>query len=189
METNILATGKPNVVIAGGAGFLGSNLADELVKTSNVIVLDNFITGSEKNIDLLLQNPNFEFLKHDVNLPIDLAQYPELKKFKVDVQGIQTIYNFACPTSPRDHEKMAMEILTANSWGTKNLLDLAVKHKSVFVHVSSQHIYGSFGSSDPIKEDMMGSVDPIGPRSAYDEGKRFAETIVAYYKRVHNLNV
>ena len=99
MPNQILATGKPNIIITGAAGFLGSNLAEELVKTSNIIAIDNFITGNEKNIDLLLQQPNFEFIKHDITIPLDLANYPELKKFQIDVQGIQCIYHFACPTS------------------------------------------------------------------------------------------
>ncbi|MFH1890903.1 MAG: NAD-dependent epimerase/dehydratase family protein [Candidatus Kuenenbacteria bacterium] len=188
MNTQPSIIGKPNIIITGGAGFLGSNMAESLIQTSHVIVIDNFITGSQKNIDVLLQNPNFEFLKHDITQPIDLQKFPELKKFKINAHGIQAIYHFACPTSPRDHEKLAMEIIAANSLGIKNMLDLANQYKAIFLHISSQHIYGSSSANLPIKEDYMGKVDPIGPRSAYDEGKRFAETIVSYYQRQFNLN-
>ncbi|OIO15959.1 hypothetical protein AUJ29_03260 [Candidatus Kuenenbacteria bacterium CG1_02_38_13] len=184
-----LATGRPNIIITGGAGFLGSNLAGDMVKTSNIICIDNFITGNQKNIDILLQNPYFEFLRHDITRPLDFDQFPELKKFQIKAQGIQSIYNFACPTSPSNHAKLALEILEANSSGTKNMLDLAKEYHAVFVHISSQHIYGKAMSSQPIKESYLGAVDPIGPRSAYDEGKRFAETIASYYKRQFNLNV
>lgn len=189
MPSNILATGRPNIIIAGGAGFLGSNLAEELIKKNNIIVIDNFITGNEKNIDLLLQHPNFEFIKHDITEPINLEQYPELKKFKINIQGIQYIYNFACPTSPRNHEKLALEILNANSIGTKNILDLTLKYKAILVHISSQHVYGYSKQNNLIEENYIGLVDPIGPRSAYDEGKRFAETLVANYQKKFNLNV
>jgi UDP-glucuronate decarboxylase len=179
---------RKNILITGAAGFIGSNLCERLVKENNIIAVDNFSTGKQANIDLLLQNPNFEFIKHDISQPLDLEQFPELKKFQVNVSGIHTIYNLACPTSPRDHEQYAMEILVANSYGVKNMLDLALNYKSLFVQVSSQHIYGKSDSAKPIREDYLGSVDALGPRSAYDEGKRFAETMVMNYLRKFNMD-
>jgi nucleoside-diphosphate-sugar epimerase len=184
-----LASGRPNILITGAAGFIGTNLAERLILDNNVIAIDNFVTGNERNIDLLLQNPNFEFIRHDIAEPLNLDStvYPELKKFKIDVQGIQAIYHLACPTSPRDHEKLALEILSATSLGTKNMLDLAEKYQALFVHASSQHIYGNFSEIKNVSETDMGGCDPIGPRSAYDEGKRFSETLVEYYHRQFNL--
>ena len=188
MDYNNLATGRPNVIITGAAGFIGTNLCERLIKTSNIIAVDNFSTGKQQNIDLLLQDPNFEFIRQDISAPFKLDDYAELKKFKIDIQGIQAIYNLACPTSPRDHEKYAMEILATNSEGLKNILDLALQYKTTFIHVSSQHIYGIPLDSNPIKEDYQGRVDLLGPRSAYDEGKRFAETLITNYQRKYNLN-
>ncbi len=185
---NNQATGRPNILVTGAAGFIGSNLCARLAQENNIIAVDNFVTGKQANIDQLLQNPNFEFIKHDISKPLDLAQFPELKKFQIDVQGIQTLYNLACPTSPSDHEKYAMEILAANSEGVINLLDLARQHRTVFVHVSSQHIYGKVESDQPIQEEYYGCVDALSPRSAYDEGKRFAETIVMNYHRQHDID-
>jgi len=189
MENNKkLATGRPNVVVTGAAGFIGTNLCENLVQHNNVIAIDNFITGSQQNIDSLLQNPNFEFIKYDITEPIDLSQYPELKKFEIEVQGVQEVYHLACPTSPRDHEKYAMDILGATSYGTKNTLDMALFYKAKFIHASSQHVYGQPKGKTVIKENDFGYSDPIGPRSSYDEGKRFSETLVDYYRRVFKLD-
>ncbi|MBI4779058.1 GDP-mannose 4,6-dehydratase, partial [Candidatus Falkowbacteria bacterium] len=90
---------KKNILVAGGAGFIGSHLCDRLVENNKVICLDNFSTGDERNIDHLLSDPNFEFIKHDIAEPINLEKLPELQKFKIEFQGIQEIYNLACPTS------------------------------------------------------------------------------------------
>lgn len=187
MSEQIYATGKKNIVVTGAAGFIGTNLCERLVRDNNIIAIDNFITGKESNIDRLLQNPNFEFIRHDISEPIDLNSFPELRQFQIDIQGVQEIYHLACPTSPRDHSKLALAILDATSVGTQNTLELAKKHDSVFVHISSQHVYGSFKSNDPIKENDFGYSNPIGPRSAYDEGKRFSETLVDYYHRQYKL--
>ncbi len=187
-DRTVLATGRDNIILAGAAGFIGSNLAASLVKNYNVIAIDNFITGDVKNIDQLLQLPNFEFIRHDITEPLDLDDYPELKKFQINVQGISKIFNLACPTAPKDHAKYALEIIGANSAGVQNMLNLAVRYKATFIHVSSQHIYGIPKDQDPIKEDYFGCTNPIGPRSAYDEGKRFSETIVSYYQRQFGLD-
>ena len=165
---------RKNVLVAGGAGFIGSHLCDELVKTANVICVDNFITGQEENIDLLLQNPYFKFIKHDLIKPLDLEQFPELEVFKIKVQGVQEIYNFACPTSPKVYNSVPLETLLTNSHGTYNLLELAVKYKAKFLHASSSAVYGEPQNSEPFTEDYWGFIDPIGPRSCYNEGKRFA---------------
>ena len=181
---------KKNVLITGGAGFIGSHLCDELIKSCNVICLDNFSTGSEKNIDHLLSEPNFEFIKHDISEPIDLESINELQKFKIQFQGIQEIYHLACPTSPIHFEKNKISTVLANSYGVKNALYIAIKYSAKFLHFSSSVIYGSRDENNAkITENNIGKVDCLSDRSSYDEGKRFAETIVINYKQAYNIDV
>ncbi len=173
---------KKNVLVTGGAGFIGSHLCDELISENKVICIDNFISGDEANIDHLLQNPNFQFIKHDINIPFDLDSFPELDKFKIKFQGVQEIYHLACPTSPKDFEKTVIDTVLANSIGVKNVLDLAVKYKAKFLFVSSPVIYGPRDKKNPyFNEEYKGVVDHLSPRACYDEGKRFAETLVKTY--------
>lgn len=182
---------KKNVLVAGGAGFIGSNLCDELVKTSQVICVDNFVSGSERNIDHLLSNPNFIFINHDLSEPLDLEKRQDLKEFKVEFHGLQEIYNLACPTSPRNFMRDRLATIKANSTAVINLLDLAVKYKAKFLHASSCVVYGPRRQESPelkVKEDDIGRVNPISPRSSYDEGKRFSESIVANYRDIYGLD-
>src|SRR5680860_1097344 len=118
---------KSNVIVAGGAGFIGSHLCEKLLKTCEVICIDNFISGSERNIDHLLSNSDFVFINHNLTNPLDLESIPELTKFKIEFQGIQEIYNLACPMSPRNFLDNRLAIIDANSSVVKNLLDLSVK--------------------------------------------------------------
>ena len=182
-------TGNKKILITGGAGFIGSALAEELIKTSNVIVLDNFISGKETNIDLLLSYPNFIFLKHDLTEPINLDEQPELERFKVKYQGIQEIYHLACPTSPKDFMKYRIETIKANGLATMNALELAVKHKAKFLHFSSAVVYGPRQEQDEmVTEDDIGLVDALSPRACYDEGKRYAEALVWTYKEAYKID-
>ncbi|KKS34966.1 MAG: NAD-dependent epimerase/dehydratase family protein [Parcubacteria group bacterium GW2011_GWC2_42_12] len=180
---------RPNILVTGGAGFIGSHLCDRLISTSKVICLDNFSTGAEINIDHLLADPNFEFIKHDITEPLDLEKLPELQKFKIEFQGIQEIYNLACPTSPKDFVKNKIPTILASSYGVKNMLDLAVRFKAKFMHFSSSVVYGPRqNDSLRVKEDDLGKVDFLSERSSYDEGKRFSETIVENYRQAYDLD-
>ncbi|MGI6374040.1 MAG: NAD-dependent epimerase/dehydratase family protein [Patescibacteria group bacterium] len=183
---------KKNVLVAGGAGFIGSHLCDELIKTCKVICVDDFISGSERNIDHLLANPDFIFINHNLSQPLVLAEHPELAKFKVEFQGIQEIYNLACPMSPKAFLDNRIEILKANSLVVINLLELARQYQAKFMQFSSSVVYGSRGSSQAANfkfaETEMGVVNHLSARGAYDEGKRFAETIVNNYREVYQLD-
>jgi len=181
---------KKNVLVAGGAGFIGSHLCDRLLESRKVICLDNFSTGDERNIDHLLANPDFEFIKHDITEPLVLEKLPELQKFKIEFQGIQEIYNLACPTSPKDFAKNKIKTMLALSSGVKNMLDLALRYQAKIMQFSSAVVYGPRRESQAkVKESEIGRVDFLSERSSYDEGKRFAETMMENYRQVHGLDV
>lgn len=181
---------KKNILVTGGAGFIGSHLCEELLKEGRVICLDSFITSQESNIDSLLKNTDFEFIRHDINIPFDPESFPELARFRVKFQGIQEIYHLACPTSPKKFEQYKMQTLYANSIGMKHVLDLAVRYTSRVVFSSTSVVYGNRPADGHLfREDEWGSSDPISPRACYDEGKRFAETVCATYGQVHGTDV
>lgn len=179
---------RKNVLVTGGAGFIGSHLCDELIKTSKVICIDNFSSGSEENINHLLKHPDFEFIKHDLSQPIDLEALPELKPFQIAFQGLQEIYHGACPTSPRDYNRFPIETLLASADGTKHVLEMARKYEARVVFTSSSAIYGEPLENASYPESYWGYIDPIGPRSCYNEGKRFAESLAANYHRVYKVD-
>jgi len=187
METPIFE--KKNVIVTGGAGFIGSHLCERLLREAKVICLDDFSNSHPKNIEHLLQYPDFEFIKCDVNKPIDIESYDELEKFKVKFQGIQEIYHLACPTSPKDFEKLKMKSLWANSSSMINTLDLAVKYHAKYVFASSSVVYGNATKERYMfKESDQGLVNHLSPRGCYDEGKRFAETCVETYNQVYGVD-
>lgn len=179
---------KKNVLVTGGAGFIGSHLCERLLKEANVICIDNFSNSHPSNISHLLQYPDFEFINYDVNKPIDLNTFDELDKFKVKFQGIQEIYHLACPTNPKDFEKLKMESLWANSSAMINTLDLAVKYHAKYLFTSSAVVYGEDNNRPKIKENDLGVVNHLSERACYDEGKRFAETCVETYRQVHGID-
>ena len=180
---------KKNILVSGGAGFIGSHLCEELVRQGHqVICLDNFVTGTRMNIEFLLQLPNFHFIKHDIVEPIDLESFPELKPLHLDTLGLQEVYNLACPTSYKEYKELPLETILTNSHGTRNMLEIAVRYGAKFLHVSTSSVYGEpLSTIKFFKEDYWGYVSPIGPRSAYNEGKRFAESLVYNYGEYHNI--
>ena len=168
------------ILVAGGAGFIGSNLCERLLdKNYRVICIDNLITGSKENIDDFTENKNFSFL----NLDISSSSFQNTKLPKIDY-----IFHLASPASPnkkspRSYINFPIETLLANSLGTYNLLEIAKKFNARFLYASSSEIYGNPKIS-PQKEDYFGNVNPVGIRSVYDEGKRFGESItIAYFRK------
>lgn len=180
---------KKNVIVFGGAGFIGSNLCERLLKDAKVICIDDLSGGTSKNIEHLMQFEDFEFLKHDCTEPIDLTAYPELEKFKVKFQGIQEVYNFACPTTAKEFEKFKLQTLRANSLGVINTLEVARAYNAKYVFGSSSVVYGPrVAGSEVCDEATAGVVDQLSARACYDEGKRFAETCVSSYAQMYGID-
>lgn len=181
---------KKNILVTGGAGFIGSHLCERLLQDARVICLDNFTTSEVGNINHLLKDPNFEFIRHDINTPFDPEQFPELARFKIKFQGIQEIYHLACPTSPKKFDQYRMQTLYANSVGMKNILDVAVRYRSKLTFSSSSVVYGSRPKDGhTFLETEPGSADLQSPRACYDEGKRFAEACCVTYRLTHGLDI
>lgn len=179
---------KKNIVVTGGAGFLGSHLCDALVQRHKVICIDDFSTGQEQNIHHLLPNPNFEFVRQDITQPLSLETLKELKAFQVPFQGVQEIYHLASPASPKDYTRLTVETLAANAEGTKRTLDMARQFGAKFLFLSSGSIYGQPSEKTPFPENYWGYVDPVGVRSPYQEGKRFAEALVVAFRQRYDLD-
>ena len=164
------------VLVAGGAGFIGSHLCDLLIsKGFFVYCLDNFITSKRENIKALESNPNFKLVNVD------------LTKDEINIPELDYIFHLASPASPADFKNLSEEIALVNSFGTLNLLKLAVEKKAKFLMASTSEIYGD-PEEHPQKETYRGNVNSFGSRSCYDESKRFAETLVYIYRKKFNLN-
>ena len=169
-------TTKRRVVVAGGAGFIGSHVCEQLLgRGADVVCIDNFSTGSRDNVAPLLADSRFELIEHDVTLPLPA------------VGDIDAVINLASPASPVHYARLPVETLWANAAGTRNCLDLARQHDARFVLASTSEVYGD-PTRHPQDEDYWGNVNPIGPRSVYDEGKRFAEAMTAAYRRTYGVD-
>lgn len=163
------------VLVTGGAGFLGSHLCDRLIETDHeVLCVDNLFTGSRQNIRHLLAKPNFEFMRHDVCFPL----YVE----------VDAIYNLACPASPVHYQHDPIQTTKTSVLGAINMLGLAKRLNVPILQASTSEVYGD-PEVHPQVEDYWGHVNPIGPRSCYDEGKRCAETLFFDYRRQLGLKI
>ena len=166
---------KKSILVTGGAGFLGSHLCDRLLADGHeVLCLDNFATGSKRNIAHLLDDERFELLRHDITLPLYIE--------------VEAIYNLACPASPIHYQRDPVQTTKTTVHGAINVLGLAKRLRCRIFQASTSEVYGD-PTVHPQREDYWGNVNPIGPRSCYDEAKRCAEALFFDYRRQHNLPI
>ena len=167
--------GGKSILVTGGAGFIGSHLCERLLAAGHdVICLDNFFTGSKRNVEHLINHPRFELLRHDVTFPLYIE--------------VDEIYNLACPASPVHYQHDPVQTTKTSVHGAINMLGLAKRLRCRILQASTSEVYGD-PSVHPQTEDYWGNVNPIGPRSCYDEGKRCAETLFFDYHRQHKLEI
>jgi UDP-glucuronate decarboxylase len=165
----------PVSLVTGGAGFLGSHLCERLLKMGHqVICLDNFYTGTKRNVSHLMADPGFELVRHDVEMPFDFQ--------------VNSIFNLACPASPVHYQRDPIKTTKTSVYGAVNVLDLARRQSSRVVHASTSEVYGD-PTVHPQNEAYWGNVNSIGVRACYDEGKRCAEALFFDYRRRHGLDV
>ncbi len=179
---NIWALSPKNmkIIVTGGAGFIGSHLCDSLVAAGDeVYCIDNFVTGDRSNVSHLAKNSRFHLIEHDINIPLSDAEIRLIGK-------IELIYNLACPASPVDYREIPLQTLWVSAAGTKNMLDLAVKADAAILVASTSEVYGD-PKQHPQTESYWGNVNPVGERSCYNEGKRFAESLAINYRKYYQM--
>ncbi len=192
MSNSPASENRPLTLVTGGAGFLGSHLCDRLLAEGHdVICLDNLITGRKENIAHLQTDPHFHFVLHDVTHPIHLPALlgqPPAKPLGFNLRPLSYLLHFASPASPKDYARHPIHTLKVGALGTYHALGLAKAQGSVFLLASTSEVYGD-PEINPQTEKYWGHVNPIGPRSVYDEAKRFAEAISMAYHREHGVQV
>src|SRR6188508_3149478 len=170
-----MADSLKRILVTGGAGFVGSHLCDRLVAQGHdVICLDNFFTSQKTNVSHLLDKPNFELIRHDVTVPINLE--------------VDEIYNLACPAAPGHYQYNPIKTMKTSVIGSINMLGMAKRCRAKILQASTSEVYGD-PEIHPQVESYRGSVNPIGPRACYDEGKRCAETLFFDYHRQHKVRI
>jgi UDP-glucuronate decarboxylase len=166
---------RPRILVTGGAGFLGSHLCERLLRDgASVLCVDNFYTGTRDNVEHLLGHPYFEVMRHDVTFPLHVE--------------VDAIYNLACPASPIHYQRDPVATTKVSVLGALNMLGLAKRTRARILQASTSEIYGD-PEVHPQPEGYVGHVNPIGPRSCYDEGKRCAETLFFDYHRQHGVDI
>jgi UDP-glucuronate decarboxylase len=166
---------EKRILVTGGSGFLGSHLCERLLaEGANVICVDNFFSGTRSNIEHLLGHKRFELMRHDVTFPLYIE--------------VDEIYNLACPASPIHYQRDPVQTTKTSVHGAINMLGLAKRVRASILQASTSEVYGD-PSVHPQPEEYWGNVNPIGPRSCYDEGKRCAETLFFDYRRQHNMRI
>ena len=166
---------RPRILVTGGAGFLGSHLCERLLRDgASVLCVDNFYTGTRDNVEHLLGHPHFEVMRHDVTFPLHVE--------------VDAIYNLACPASPIHYQRDPVATTKVSVLGALNMLGLAKRTRARILQASTSEIYGD-PEVHPQPEGYVGHVNPIGPRSCYDEGKRCAETLFFDYHRQHGVDI
>ncbi len=164
---------RPNVLVLGGAGFVGSNLCEFLLQKYNVICVDNYSGSTESEIDHLLSHPHFEFIRHDVTAPLDFSSVKDLERFRVPFIGVQYVIHAASLSAPGAYLSHPVETMMANASGVKNALDFALTYRARFVYISDPSVYGA--------------PEYLEPQSVCAVSKRFGEHLVATYTRLYSL--
>lgn len=190
MEKSKIQFERQNVLVLGGAGFLGSQLCEYLLEKHNVICVDDYSCGKESNIDRLLPNPHFEFVRHSIIHPLDFKHFPGVEKFRLAFVGVHQIYYLADFHSPRHALTRQLETLILSVAGTKNALDIAAAYSARCVFVSDADVYGIV-SGDPLKvrEDAVGTFDYLSPINYHAHGKRVSESIALLYQQQKKAHV
>lgn len=179
----------PNVLVTGGAGFLGSHLCESLLDRAHVICVDDYSTGSEANIHHLLAHPNFEFIRHDITEPLRFEDIKESERFRLAFVGVQQIYHLASPASPRQYLAHPVASQATTEIGTKNILDLAVRYHARVVLGSDMRVYGDIADrTKGITEDYVGHSDFSQKLNWYVESKRAAENLVHAYRQEYSID-